>query len=291
VVENYKNQPNLFLFTEYYRSGTVSMKAISINKDAPRFEGPRIDYYENGNKKQESNYVGNKLSGKQIDWYENKVKKSEKEIVWHTKTRLYFAKTLQSWDKEGQLIITNNNNQYEYSDDQVIAKGELKNGEKQGIWEGKALKEKFSFTEIYNDGVFISGISTDENNNKHPYKELMEKATPAKGMDDFFRHIGRNYKTPSVQGLKGKVYLTFIIDKEGSLTNFKILRDIGYGTGQEGIKAIASYGKWIPGKMRGIPSKTSFSLPISIVTSGIESYQGLEPTFNSEMNRNTNSRW
>ena len=99
IVENYKSQPDLFIFTEYYLSRNISMKAISQKKEEAKFEGPRIDYYENGNIKQESNYVDNKLSGKQIDWYENNVKKSEKEIVWDSKTKDYNKKTLQFWNK------------------------------------------------------------------------------------------------------------------------------------------------------------------------------------------------
>lgn len=290
VVENYKKQPNLFIFTEYYRSETISMKAISTNKDEPRFEGPRIDYYENGNKKQESNYVNNKLNGIQINWYENEAKKSEKEIAWNPKTNTYDTKILQFWNKEGQQILIDGKGQYEYTDDKISEKGEIKNGKKQGVWEGKDLKEKFSFTEIYNEGELVSGISTDENNNKYPYNELMIKATPEKGMTDFYRHIGRNYRTPNIQGLQGKIYLTFVVDKDGSLTDFKILRDLGHGTGKEGIKAVASYGKWIPGKTRGITAKVLYSIPINIQT-GNRNYNYQEPTLESEMIRNTNPRW
>ncbi len=287
IVENYKNQPDLFLFTEYYRSKTVSMKAISTRKDKPNFEGPRIDYYENGNKKQESNYVDNKLSGKQIDWYENNVKKSEKEIVWDSKTKDYNTKILQFWNQEGLQTVIDGNGQIEDSDNKLYEKGKLKNGIKQGIWEGKNLKEKFSFTEIYNEGAFVSGISADENNNKYPYNELITKPTPANGMSNFYSYIGKNYRAPEVQGLKGKIYTTFVIEKDGSITNIKVIRDIGYGTGKEAIRVIANYGKWNPGKTRGIPTKATFSLPINIQYSN-GNYSNLGPTYESEMIRNTN---
>lgn len=290
VVENYNTKKDLYVVSEYYQSGKISMSAITKNKNTLQLEGARIDYYENGNKRQESNYVNNMLNGKQIDWYENETKKSEKEIIWNPKTNTYDTKILQFWNKEGQQIVTDSNGQYEYSDDKIYEKGEIKNSKKQGIWEGKDLKGKFIFTEIYNEGVLVSGISTDENNNKYPYNELMVKATPEKGMTDFYRHIGKNYKTPNVQGLQGKIYLTFVVDKDGSLTNFKILRDLGYGTGKEGIKAVASYGKWIPGKTREITVKVLYSIPITIQT-GNRNYQNPEPSFESEIMRNTNPRW
>ncbi|MBP6757804.1 MAG: energy transducer TonB [Flavobacterium sp.] len=262
------------------------MKAISTSKDKLKLEGPRIDYYENGNIKQESNYVDNKLNGKQIDWYENKVKKSEKEIVWDFKTKDFNIKILQFWNKEGQQTVTDGNGQFEDSDDKVYEKGKLINGLKHGIWEGKNLKEKSSYTEIYNEGILVSGISTDDNNNKYPYNELMTKPTPAKGMTDFYSYIQKNYKIPETQGLKGKVYTTFLVDKDGSIMNIRVLRDVGYGTGIEAIRVIASYGKWIPGKKRGLPVKTSYSLPINIHSIG--NYPSQEPTYESEMTRTTN---
>jgi protein TonB len=40
---------------------------------------------------------------------------------------------------------------------------------------------------------------------------------------------------PEEEGLKGKVYVTFVVEN-GSLTDIKVLRDIGYGTGKEAIR-------------------------------------------------------
>ncbi|MBA0884466.1 energy transducer TonB [Flavobacterium sp. BBQ-18] len=266
------------------------MSATSKNKDVLRLEGTRIDYYENGNKKQESNYVDNQLSGKQISWYENNVKKSEKEMVWDAKNKTTETNVIAFWNSEGKQTVIDGNGQVEETDDEIYEKGEIKNAKKEGIWEGKHLKEKYSFTEIYKNGVFVSGISADENNNKYPYKELIEKANPSKGMDDFYRHIGRNYRTPNVQGLRGKIYLTFVVDKDGSLTNFRVLRDLGYGTGQEGIKAVSSYGKWTPGKMRGVPVKVLYSIPISIQTAEVNNQTQPFQTGANTI-KNTNPNW
>ncbi|AOW09298.1 energy transducer TonB [Flavobacterium gilvum] len=264
IVENYDNQPNLFIFTEFTREEKMIMRAISTKKEELKINGPRIDYYENGNEKRESNYVDNNLSGKQIDWYENKEEKSEKEITWDPIKKISKVKIVQFWNKDKKQTVIDGNGFYEDADDDLYEKGEIKNGEKQGVWEGKHLKKKYSFTENYNEGKFISGISTDENNNQIPYGEECSKPHPAKGMEDFYRHIGRNFNTPKIEGLQGKIYLSFVVDENGNLTNFRVLRDIGYGTGLEGIKTVSSYGKWVPGTMRGIPVKVMYSLPITI---------------------------
>lgn len=51
------------------------------------------------------------------------------------------------------------------------------------------------------------------------------------GIGEFFKFIAKNYRTPDVKKFNGKVYVTFVIEKDGSLTNIKVLKDIGYGTG------------------------------------------------------------
>ncbi|MES2239678.1 MAG: energy transducer TonB [Bacteroidota bacterium] len=314
VVENYKNETNLFLFTDYYRSGAINMKAISRKKDKADFHGPKLEYYENGkekkesnyiknklngtqielyengNKKQESNYIDNNLNGKQLEWYENGEKKTEKEITWDIDNKNSITKIMQFWNKEKQQTVIDGNGEYENTDENLYEKGPIKNGEKQGVWEGKNLKENYSFSEIYKNGKFTSGISTDKNNNKFPYKEFMEKAIPKNGITNFYQYIGRNYKSPNIQGLSGKVYATFIVDKDGSLTDFKILRDIGHDTGQEAIRVLSKAEKWIPGKMRGIPTKVLYSLPISIQTA-VNTNQNLPSQRGSNMMNNTNSPW
>jgi protein TonB len=53
------------------------------------------------------------------------------------------------------------------------------------------------------------------------------------GMAKFYKYVGDNYRAPEEEGLRGKVYVTFVVEKDGSLTDIKVLRDIGYGTGKE----------------------------------------------------------
>jgi hypothetical protein len=211
-------------------------------------------------------------------------------MIWDAKNKTSETNLIAFWNPEGTQTVIDGKGQVEETVDEFYEKGEIENSKKQGIWEGKSLKRNYTFTEIYKNGKFVSGISTDGNNDRYPYKELLQKPVPAKGMADFYQHIGRNYKTPNVQGLKGKIYLSFVVDKEGYPINFRILRDLGYGTGQEGIKAIASYGKWIPGKMRGIPTRVMYSLPISIqAPEGSNQIQPSQP--GTDIMKNTNPNW
>jgi len=84
------------------------------------------------------------------------------------------------------------------------------------------------------------------------------------GMDKFNAFVAKNYQAPEEEGLKGKVYVTFVVEKDGSLTDIKVVRDIGYGTGKEAIRVLNKCPKWTPGEQNGKKVRCTFSLPISI---------------------------
>ena len=96
---------------------------------------------------------------------------------------------------------------------------------------------------------------------------LTENPSYPEGIEQFYKFIGQNFKvpvTPAGVKLKGRVYITFMIEKDGALTDFKMLRDIGYGTGDEAIRVLKLCQNWIPGKINGEPVATMYSLPITI---------------------------
>ncbi len=86
------------------------------------------------------------------------------------------------------------------------------------------------------------------------------------GYAAFYKYINKKLKYPSQarrMGIDGKVFLSFVIDKEGNITNIKVTRGIGAGCDEAAIKALQNAPKWNPGKQRGIPVKVSMSLPIT----------------------------
>lgn len=84
------------------------------------------------------------------------------------------------------------------------------------------------------------------------------------GLQEFYNFVGRNYKTPKVKNLKGKVFVIFVVEKDGSLSDIKVLKDIGHGTGEEAIRVLKECPKWLPGEQNGQKVRVSYALPISI---------------------------
>ena len=93
---------------------------------------------------------------------------------------------------------------------------------------------------------------------------ITEKPDFPGGIMEFYKFVGNNFKTPEQPNLKGKVYITFIIEKDGSLSDIRNIRDIGYGTGDEAIRVLKVCPNWIPGKLNGVPVRVMYSLPITI---------------------------
>lgn len=84
------------------------------------------------------------------------------------------------------------------------------------------------------------------------------------GLNKFYDYIAKNYRTPDVPGLKGKLLVSFVVEKDGSITDIKVLKDIGYGSGEEAIRILKKCPNWIPAEQKGKKVRCTFMLPINI---------------------------
>lgn len=62
--------------------------------------------------------------------------------------------------------------------------------------------------------------------------------------------------------IQGTVAVTFVVDKEGKVSNGTIIRDIGAGCGEEVLRVLTLMPAWIPGEVDGMPVKVRFTLPV-----------------------------
>lgn len=63
-------------------------------------------------------------------------------------------------------------------------------------------------------------------------------------------------------GIEGTVYLNFVIEKDGSISNVKVVRGIGGGCEEEAIRVVGLMPNWIPGKQRGKLVRVSYNFPV-----------------------------
>jgi protein TonB len=86
------------------------------------------------------------------------------------------------------------------------------------------------------------------------------------GMAAFYKYVNNNFRIPELdQNMQAKIYVSFVVEKDGSLTAIKVLRDPGYGLGKEAERVLKALKiKWQPGIQNGKPVRASFNLPITI---------------------------
>ena len=86
------------------------------------------------------------------------------------------------------------------------------------------------------------------------------------GVDKFFKFLQQNIKYPAEaknKKIEGKVFVSFIVEKDGSLSNLKILRDPGAGCGAEAVRVMKLSPKWNPGIQNGHKVRVQYTMPIS----------------------------
>ncbi len=85
------------------------------------------------------------------------------------------------------------------------------------------------------------------------------------------KYLRDNIKYPEMakeSGIQGTVYVTFVVEKDGRISNVKILRGIGGGCDEEASRVIKGMPRWKPGKQRGRPVRAQFNMPIRFILQG-----------------------
>ncbi len=86
------------------------------------------------------------------------------------------------------------------------------------------------------------------------------------GMTKFYTYVGNNFEKPEIEGINTiKVLVSFVIEKDGSMTDIQVKKDPGYGLGKEAIRVLKSLKtKWTPGMIGSKAVRTAYNLPITV---------------------------
>lgn len=91
------------------------------------------------------------------------------------------------------------------------------------------------------------------------------------GEDSLASYLERNLRYPDEareSGIQGNVYVTFVVNRDGSIADARLLRGIGGGCNEEALRLINAMPKWTPGTQRGQPVRVQYNLPIKFTLSG-----------------------
>lgn len=105
--------------------------------------------------------------------------------------------------------------------------------------------------------------ATEETGEEHIFTVV---ETEAKFPGNVNKWLSTHVNYPNLaqeNGVQGKVILGFVIEKDGSITDIKVLRSVDASLDKEAIRVVQTMPKWSPGKQRGKAVRVAFTLPIN----------------------------
>jgi len=223
-----------------------------------KFVGPRIDYYPNGHKKSVTDYRNGFAAIERLYYPNGKL-----YAVYDMKNPVR-PLLIECHDITGKMLSEKGDgNWIEYDGDfkKEIKEGAIKDSLEEGEWHILA-DNSIKYTTIYKHGIDIS--STDPNWEVNRVFMSVEQEPHFKtGSTGFNHYLAKAVKFSAFDrqnGTQGKVIITFVVEKDGTLSNVRALRGPTQTMMNAGVEAVQQSPPWIPGTQNGKPVRVQYTI-------------------------------
>ena len=113
--------------------------------------------------------------------------------------------------------------------------------------------------------AYVEAVKPVEDNETYDMVGVQKPPTFPGGEHDLLKFLAENIRYPELareNNIAGNVALTFVINKDGSVSDAQILKDIGGGCGKEALRVVGLMPRWSPGEANSHPVKVRFALPV-----------------------------
>jgi protein TonB len=114
--------------------------------------------------------------------------------------------------------------------------------------------------------IKIAAVEEPKEDPNQIFLVVEETALPIGGYPAFYEYVQKKLKYPAQarrMAVEGKVFVEFVIEKDGTITDVKAIKGIGAGCDEEAVRVLEAAPKWKPGKQRGKPVRQRMVLPIA----------------------------
>jgi antitoxin component YwqK of YwqJK toxin-antitoxin module len=223
-------------FTSYYHNGKIKENGIYTTRN----------YRMNSFSDSTGNLLVKDGNGIYVTYHSNGIKSTEGKMengfaegVWKT------------WHSNG--IVENS--------------GVYSSGNKQGEWVEYYPDQKVMRKELFENGNLEEGIYYPETGKPEYYYQISEDAMYKKGYEKLSRFIRKRVKLSHkliASGVHGKCLVYFVVEKDGTLSNFRIAKSLHPDIDNQAIAALKeTSGQWKPGKSRGKIVRMQMMLPVA----------------------------
>jgi TonB family protein len=251
------------------------------------YEGKCEAYYPDGHLMLKAFYRQGRIVGPAYEYYLNgKLRSIKRYRATQPNEPIADPLIVMCFDSTGIPIVNNGNGYYkgyrisvDFDPDNLYEEGPVINGLRNGKWEGStnpialnystpsSLTPKVKFTEQYENGNLISGTATDSTGAAYKYTQRMQAFSYKGGITKFSEYLQQALRYPLFarqSNIQGKVYVSFQINPDGSITNTKIARGVNSVLDGEALRVITqSPHKWQPEEEFGIPLTAHVTVPIT----------------------------
>lgn len=122
------------------------------------------------------------------------------------------------------------------------------------------------FDDSYDYSELVADEPEEEEISDEPFLVLENPAEYIGGTDAMFKFLYSRLKYPSRArrlGISGRITITFVIERDGSVSNATVIKGLGAGLDEVALEAVNAMPKWKPGKQRGNPVRQRISIPIT----------------------------
>ena len=258
----------LFRVSEYYPDGKMRLLGSSTNNDLNiKFQGSRVTFFPNGHKMNIMNYDNGTPVGDILEFYPNGKFYNKKSVIGGSGEDIELLYKDCS-DSTGKVMSENGNGQWiEFLDQSFknnYMKGNIMNGLKEGIWDGKK-DDSLDYAYVYSKNQIISSLSA---NQQKQHIHIQTNPEYPGGTDALVKFVYKNMIYPSTaisNRTYGTVIVKFIVEKDGTFTDVSIARGVGDGCDEEAIRILKLSQPWKPAYQDGKPISVACSIPIAFI--------------------------
>jgi len=113
--------------------------------------------------------------------------------------------------------------------------------------------------------ITIQPVEEEKEDPEQIFLVVEETAAPPGGMQAFYEYVSKKIKYPAQarrMNIEGRVFVEFVVNKDGSLVDVRAIKGIGAGCDEEAVRIVQSAPSWKPAKQRGKPVRQKMVIPI-----------------------------
>jgi TonB family protein len=266
---------SLYRVMDFYVNGTVKQLAYSTNKYGYTFDGAVAEYYPSGQRQSVINYLRGFKIGSEYQFFKNGLLHTH--VINNPDTTITLLECRDStgkvlavdgngkWLVQGSKSIIGNRNWIIDNSDYVSMEGSVSNGLREGEWVISFTKSDKSLVSFHK-GKFAKGAYYNGDRLIREFQELEKLPEHKDGLKGVYKIIKKSLRYPLLaqrNNIQGRVNVSFIFEKDGSISNVKAIgRLLGGGLEEEAVRVVKNSPAWKPGFFYGIPVSVIYTLPV-----------------------------